>query len=278
MMRVVSGHAVTLSDCRTISVVSGPGEHVGSGPGAQGRIGFETDSDVYERSRPGYPDDAVAHLVDRLGIREGTRLLDLAAGTGKLTRQLLLVGADCVAVEPSPSMREVLCRVVPQAAVVAGVGEAIPLAANSMDAVVVAQAFHWFDAPISLAEIARVLRPGGGLCLAWNERDETDPAMIELARMTRWDRCMPYPAGMDFSPIIEASRLFGPVIRTRFPFVQALDREALVDQVASRSYVQVLPDDERAAFLSEVATFAGFLDEPILMTYITDLFCATLAG
>jgi SAM-dependent methyltransferase len=174
-------------------------------------------------------------------------------------------------------MREVLCRVVPQAAVVAGVGEAIPLAADSMDAVVVAQAFHWFDAPISLAEIARVLRPGGGLCLVWNERDQADPAMVELARMTRWDRCMPYPAGMDFSPIIEASHLFGPVTRARFPFVQALDRQCLLDQVASRSYVQILPDDERAAFLSEVDAFAGSLDEPILMPYITDLFCATLA-
>jgi SAM-dependent methyltransferase len=276
-MRVVSGHPVTLSDCRTIFGVSGPGERVGSGRGAQGRIGFETASDAYERARPGYPDDAVAHLVDRLGIREGTRLADLAAGTGKLTRELFPFGAECVAVEPSPSMREVLCRVVPQAAVVAGVGEAIPLAADSMDAVVVAQAFHWFDAPISLAEIARVLRPGGGLCLVWNERDQADPAMVELARMTRWDRCMPYPAGMDFSPIIEASHLFGPVIRARFPFVQALDRQCLLDQVASRSYVQILPDDERAAFLSEVDAFAGSLDEPILMPYITDLFCATLA-
>ena len=88
---------------------------------------------------------------------------------------------------------------------------------------------------------------------------------------------MPYPAGMDFSPIIEASHLFGPVARTRFPFVQPLGRQALVDQVASRSYVQVLPDDERFAFLSEVATFADSLDEPIVMKYITDLFCTTLA-
>src|ERR1035437_10440398 len=104
-MRVVSGHPVTLSDCRTIFGVSGPGERVGSGRGAQGRIGFETASDAYERARPGYPHDAVAPLVDRLGIREGTRLADLAAGTGKLTRELFPFGAEGVAVEPSPSMR-----------------------------------------------------------------------------------------------------------------------------------------------------------------------------
>ncbi|HWE69558.1 MAG TPA: class I SAM-dependent methyltransferase [Acidimicrobiales bacterium] len=257
--------------------MSGAGQPVEPARDTQGRVGFETASDVYERGRPGYQEDLVSFLVDRSGIGPGTRVLDLAAGTGKFTRQLLPLGAACIAIEPSASMREMLTQVVPGVPVVAGVGEAIPLAAGSMEAVVVAQAFHWFDAPQALAEIARVLRPGGVLSLVWNERDEKDPVMIELSRMTRWDRCMPYPVGMDFSPIIDASRRFGPVTRSEFHFTQPLDRQALVDQVASRSYVRVLPDEDRAAFLTEVAAFADTLDEPIMMPYNTQLFTAMVA-
>jgi len=256
--------------------MGGTGHLRGSRRDTQGRVGFETASDVYERGRPGYQEDLVAFVVERAGIGEGTRVLDLAAGTGKFTRELLPFGARCVAVEPSASMREMLSRVVPGVPAIAGVGEAIPLRSGSMEAVVVAQAFHWFDAQLSLGEIARVLRPAGVLSLAWNERDEHDPVMVELARMTRWDRCMPYPVGMDFSPIIDASHRFGPVTRTEFHFTQPLDRQALVDQVASRSYVRVLPDDERAGFLAEVAAFAGTLEEPVMMPYNTQLFTATV--
>jgi SAM-dependent methyltransferase len=257
--------------------MSGAGQPSGPPPGTQGRVGFEAASDVYERGRPGYQDDLVSFVVERAGIGPGTRVLDLGAGTGKFTRQLLPFGAACIAVEPSASMREMLTEVVPGVPVVGGVGEAIPLVAESLQAVVVAQAFHWFDAPRALPEIARVLRPGGVLSLVWNERDEKDPVMIELSRMTWWDRCMPYPVGMDFSPIIDASHRFGPVARSEFHFTQPLDRQALVDQVASRSYVRVLPEDQRAAFLGEVAAFADSLDEPIMMPYNTQLFTATVA-
>jgi SAM-dependent methyltransferase len=256
--------------------MSGAGQRTWPHRDTQGRAGFEVASDVYERGRPGYQDDLVSFVVERAGIHPGTRVLDLAAGTGKFTRQLLPFGAACIAVEPSASMREVLNEIVPGVPVVGGVGEAIPLVADSLQAVVVAQAFHWFDAPRALAEIARVLRPGGVLALVWNERDEKDPVMIELSRMTWWDRCMPYPVGMDFSPIVDASHRFGPVTRSEFHFTQPLDRQALVDQVASRSYVRVLPDDQRSSFLAEVAAFADSLDEPILMPYNTQLFTATV--
>ncbi len=239
-----------------------------------GRAGFESGSDLYERSRPGYPPDAIAHLVARSGIAPGSRVLDLAAGTGKLTRQLAELGAVCVALEPSSSMREVFLGAVPGVPMMAGTAEAVPVATGTLDSVVAAQSFHWFDPVPALAEIARVLRAGGWLSLIWNERDERDPMVAELVRISKWDRCQPYPVGKDFGADIDRSGLFGPVERTIFPFTQLLDRATFVEQIATRSYVQVLPEPERAALLTEVAEFASTLDEPISLPYLTDLFCA----
>lgn len=243
-----------------------------------GRGGFESASDVYERARPGYAEETVATLVDLAGIGPGSRVADIAAGTGKLTRCLPPFGATCMAVEPSASMREVFARVVPGVPVVGGTAEDLPLADGSMDAVVVAQAFHWFDAPVALAEIARVLRPGGSLSLVWNERDDSDPVMAELVRISRWDRHQPYPVGQDFSPQIDESGRFGPVTRTRGSFVQAVHRTAFVEQVASRSYVRVLEEAERERFLAEVAAFGATLAEPIELPYLYDLFTADRLG
>jgi SAM-dependent methyltransferase len=241
---------------------------------ALGRAGFESGSDLYERSRPGYPAEAVAHLVATSGISPGSRVLDLAAGTGKLTRQLEAIGAVCVAVEPSTSMRDVFVHAVPGVPVVAGTAEAVPLATGALDAVVAAQSFHWFHAARALAEIARMLRPGGWLSLIWNERDEADPMVAELVRITKWDRCQPYPVGKDFGRVVDASGLFGTVERTLFSFTQLLDRATFVEQIATRSYVQVLPEAARAALLADVAAFASTLEEPIALPYLTDLFCA----
>jgi SAM-dependent methyltransferase len=239
-----------------------------------GRVGFASGSDVYERARPGYPADAVAHLMATTQIVPGSRVLDLAAGTGKLTRQLDAAGVSCVAVEPSDSMRQVFQRVVPGVAVAGGTAEMIPVATGAMDATVVAQAFHWFDPPRALPEIVRVLKPEGWLALIWNERDESDPVMAELVRISKWDQCQPYPVGKDFGPIIDSSGLFGPVTRTKFHFVQWVDHSEFVEQVASRSYVRVLPDGEREALLGKVADFGATLGDRIAIPYITDLFCA----
>ncbi|HZM58099.1 MAG TPA: class I SAM-dependent methyltransferase [Acidimicrobiales bacterium] len=243
-----------------------------------GRAGFESGSEIYDRARPGYPEEAVAHMSSTLGIVEGSLVLDLAAGTGKLTRQLQTGGTACVAVEPSASMRGVFGRATPGIPMVAGTAESIPVAGGAMDAVVVAQAFHWFDAPTALSEIARVLRVDGGVALVWNERDESDPAIAELVRISKWDQCHPYPVGRDFGADIDESRLFGPVSRTKFRFTQYLDRTAFVEQVASRSYVQVLPEHERNDLLGQVAAFGSTLGDPIAMPYVTDLFCARVAS
>lgn len=242
-----------------------------------GRVGFESGSDVYERARPGYPEDSIAYLMSTAGLIPGSRVLDLAAGTGKLTRQLDAAGATCVAVEPSASMREVFGRMVPGAPLIGGTAEMIPLVGESIEVAVVAQAFHWFDPPRALPEIARVLRSQGWLALIWNERDESDPMIAELVRISKWDQCQPYPMGMDFGPIIDASGLFRPVARVQFSFVQSVTATEFVEQVASRSYVRVLPDRDRQALLDQVAEFATTLGDPIGMPYVTDLFCAQKA-
>ena len=243
-----------------------------------GRAGFESGSDIYERARPGYPPEAVDLLAATAGLAPGHRVLDLAAGTGKMTRGLIERGLRCVAAEPSPSMRDVFTGVLPGVPLVAATAEHIPLADHTVDAVVVAQAFHWFDPPTALAEMARVLRADGWLTLIWNERDESDPVVSELVRISKWDTMAPYPVGKDFSVDIDRSGLFGSVERTGLPFTQWLDLPTFVGQVASRSYVQVLPEAQRQALLDEVEAFGATLSQPIAMPYITDLFCARVTG
>jgi ubiquinone/menaquinone biosynthesis C-methylase UbiE len=147
------------------------------------RFSFETVAEQYERARPLYADDAVSWAAELLGIGPGVPVLDLAAGTGKLTRQLVALGADVVAVEPGDEMRGVLQRVVPQARALAGVAEKIPLADDSVHAVTVGQAFHWFDPEPAFAEILRVLRPGGGFAFLWNSWDDDDPLLGRVDRL-----------------------------------------------------------------------------------------------
>lgn len=140
-------------------------------------VGFARSADAYERARPEYPDGAMAWLAGRLGLRRGVTVLDLAAGTGKLTRRLLETGATVVAVEPVAEMRAGLSA---DATVLDGVAEAIPLGDATADAVTVGQAFHWFDGDRALREIHRVLRPGGNLALVWNRRELDDPVQAAI--------------------------------------------------------------------------------------------------
>jgi len=149
------------------------------------RFSFETVAEQYERARPLYADAAVAWAAERLGIGPGTRVLDLAAGTGKLTRQLLALGAEVVAVEPGDEMRGVLRRVLPEVEAHAGRAEQIPLPDASVEAITVGQAFHWFDPPPALAEMRRVLRPGGGFALFWNQWDAQDPLLGAVDALLR---------------------------------------------------------------------------------------------
>jgi SAM-dependent methyltransferase len=241
--------------------------------------GFGRAADAYERSRPSYPPDAVALLAAELGIGPGATVLDLAAGTGKLTRLLVERGAELVAVEPSAAMRKQFAAVVPSVAVHEGTAERIPLADGSVDAVVVAQAFHWFDAPLALVEIARVLRARGGLGLIWNERDESVPWVAELSHVMQWDVRMPYVVGTDFRAVIDASERFTHAERRRFASAQELDRDGLCERVSTTSYVAAMEPEERSGVLEAVRELVVDFPERFMLPYVTDVFwCHRLEG
>jgi len=217
--------------------------------------GFARSAAAYERGRPGYPAAAVEFLAARLRLGPGRTVVDLAAGTGKLTRPLLATGAELVAVEPVAEMRVA----VPAAArAVDGTAEAIPLPAASADAVTVAQAFHWFAGDAALAEIHRVLRPGGALALVWNRWRLDDPlnhAINELITPYRGDT--PTHRTNAWRAAFEHTELFGPLEEHTFPNDQPLDADGLVDRVASISFIASLEQAERADVLGAVRAVAG---------------------
>jgi len=199
------------------------------------RLSFESVADVYERTRPPYAPRALAYIADRLPLR---RVLDLGAGTGKLTRQLVALGADVVAVEPGDAMRAVLERVVPEAEALPGSAESIPLPDASVDVVTVAQAFHWFRAEEALAEMHRVLRPGGGFALLWNHWDDDDPVMHELDEIVERLRLGgPAEGPEDWKKRLADSPLFGTPEELTFRHAERLDADAIAGRIASVSVV-----------------------------------------
>lgn len=137
---------------------------------------FAGQAALYARLRPDYPAAAIAAALPD----DVSRVLDLGAGTGKLTGSLLDRDAQVIAVEPLESMLAELHRSLPGAIAVSGAAEAIPLGDSTVDAVLVGQAFHWFDPSLALSEMARVLRPGGTLSLLWNHDDDADPMVLEV--------------------------------------------------------------------------------------------------
>jgi SAM-dependent methyltransferase len=207
--------------------------------------GFALAPEAYERGRPTYPPEAIERLVGELGIGPGSRVLDLAAGTGKLTRLLADTEARIVAVEPVEAMRERLMRAVPEADARAGTAEAIPVRASSVDAVAVGQAFHWFKGDAALAEIHRVLRPKRRLGLIWNVKDESVDWVKRLAEIIEPYRGKaPRVASGAWKAAFERTRLFTPLERARFSFVHETDMSTVIARVVSISFIAALPLDE----------------------------------
>ncbi|HEY2317100.1 MAG TPA: methyltransferase domain-containing protein [Solirubrobacteraceae bacterium] len=217
-------------------------------------IGFQRGAADYERGRPGYPEAAVALLARELAIGPGAVVVDLAAGTGKLTRALVGLGANVVAIEPVAGMRDQLVRAVPGVEVLEGTAERMPLADRSVDAVLVAQAFHWFDIPAAAAEIHRALAPGGGLGIIRNEWDES-VAWIGEMRALIAERAGQPPRrhAQHWGRQLEASGLFTPLVEEVFGNPVRVDVATLLARVASLSYVAVLDDAARSELLDEVA-------------------------
>ena len=216
---------------------------------------FARPASAYERARPDYPPAAVEFLAARLRLGPGRTVLDLAAGTGKLTRPLLATGAEVIAVEPAAEMRAGL----PAAArCLEGTAEAIPLAAGSADAVTVGQAFHWFDGEAALAEIHRVLRPGGALALIWNRRRRDDSLSHAIDELMAPHRPVaPGHRAADWRTAFERTALFGPLEERRFANDQSFDADGLADRFGSVSYIAALDEGPRAEFLAAVRALAG---------------------
>jgi SAM-dependent methyltransferase len=233
---------------------------------------FELVADVYERGRPGYPREAVEWLADKADVRAGRTVLDLGAGTGKLMRALSATGARVVAVEPGEQMLAELRRMVPEVEALLGAAEAIPLPDESVDAVAVGQAFHWFRHDEALPEIHRVLRPGGALALIWNERDRDDPLQGELSELLA-----PFvpPNRPDSSTWVEplvASGLFGDVERAQFAFGQEMDADGLVDRMMSVSFVAAASADRRAGLAAGLRNVAGARGGRVTLAYVTAVY------
>ena len=232
--------------------------------------GFGAAAEVYERGRPGYPDEAVARLAARLGLRPGRTVLDLAAGTGKLTRQLLPTGAHVIAVEPIAAMRGELQRVLPGVKVLSGTAEQIPLPAGSADAVTVAQAFHWFDPERAVPELHRVLRPGGGVALLWNTRDLDDPLQATIDELLE-----PFKVDTEHTerdPRQDFGGLFTPLEELLFRHKHWVTRRGLLDTIGSRSYIAALGERERTLLLARLKELTEGLPEPLALPYVTEVF------
>jgi SAM-dependent methyltransferase len=240
--------------------------------------GFGRAARAYERSRPDYPGEAIDRLVQELEIGRRCSVLDLGAGTGKLTRMLVQTGATITALEPVEPMWRALADEVPRARILAATAEAIPVADTSFDAVVCGQAFHWFDGDRALAEVHRVLRPHGRFALLWNLRDESEGWVRRMTEIIdRYQGDTPNERTGQWRRAFSATDLFGTLHQLRFTHRQVLDRAGLVERVASISYVAALPEDQRAAVLKEIEDLAA--THPDLagrdrfeLPYVTDLY------
>lgn len=232
------------------------------------------DGERYQSARPNYPADAVSYMVESLGIEPDCHVVDLGAGTGIFTEQLLAFGPRVTAVEPASGMREVLTRRLAGVTVLDGSDVHIPVESRSVDCVVVAQAFHWFDAPLALEEIHRVLVEGGRLGLVWNERDESVPWVAELSRAMLWDVRQPYEVGRDFTEVVAAGPFINVEHRT-FVHCQVLDHERLRQRVLSTSYIAVMEKTEQSALMDRVASVLAVLPNPVTLPYLTEVYRAT---
>ena len=242
-------------------------------PGAANAFG--TAAGDYERARPSYPAEVIELLRREVGIGPGARVCDLAAGTGKLTRLLVSTGATVIAVEPVPGMRDQLRSTTPEVEVLDGTAEAMPVEDAFLDAVTVAQAFHWFRFEEALAEIRRVLRPGGGLAILFNERDARTPWVQHWNAAIEWhSRLIARYQDTDWTALLEGAG-FADVGRFDIEWKQPMTRELVAARVRSVSYIAEEPAAVQQDYVDRVLALVDGVEEPFDLPYVTHLWWCT---
>ena len=217
---------------------------------------FGSVAQMYDASRPTYPVETVRWMlgppvVDVVDAAADAALdvVDVGAGTGKMSDVLLALGHRVTAVDPDPGMLDVLTKKLPAARSLLGTAEQIPIPDSSVDALTMAQSFHWVDPAVAFVEIARVLRPGGWLGVVWNERDETDDWTPQISRA--WGE-RAEAVGASFDREVPEHPLFGPVALHETTHTQELTTEQLLALTSSRSYVIALEPRNREQLLDEI--------------------------
>ena len=222
------------------------------------------DARDYDELRPTYAPEAVAWVAERAGLEPGSTVIDLAAGTGQLSRRFAAIGCRVIAVEPAANMRAVLQSKVPEVTALAGTAERIPVEDGVADAVVVGNAFHHFDEDPAFGQIRRVLRPHGALALFWDRSDDEDPSMISVTREI--DRIVDQVRGS--SEIVEAYRSwykphavegFTTFERRSFPVTHLIPSARVADLCATSSDIASLPPDVRRDLLARIDALAAGL-------------------
>lgn len=236
-------------------------------------LSFGAEAAAYERGRPSYPPEAIDWLLPR----DARDVLDLGAGTGKLTTRLVERGLSVVAVDPIPEMLEVLSNSLPDTPALLGTAEEIPLPDDSVDAVLVAQAWHWFDQSRAVPELTRVLRPGGRLGLVWNARDERLGWVKDLGEIIGHEN-----ARHVFDSGVPLPEPFRDHEQYEFEWTSYLTPQALIDLVASRSYCITSPAEVRTQTLEKVrellATHPALANSNgLALPYVTVCIRATLS-
>jgi SAM-dependent methyltransferase len=226
---------------------------------------FESVAADYERHRPEYPAEALRWAANRIGLEEQAHVLDIGAGTGKLTRGLVALGFDVVAVEPGAPMLRQLRTAVPEAEAFEGAAESIPLSDESVEAAFAGQAYHWFDRERAVPELHRVVR--AGLALLWNWWDERDPMQHELGPIVGYGGHEPY-----WDEELPGEPWFRELGRTVVESVWDSSPEALVAYISTTSAFVTTETGERERRLAEVRDIASRYGERFQLPRLTYVF------
>jgi SAM-dependent methyltransferase len=228
---------------------------------------FESVAAEYERHRPGYPEEALRWATEQLGLDPGARVLDIGAGTGKLTRRLVSLGYDVVAVEPGAPMLDELRAAVPEAEAREASAESIPVRDETVDAAFAGQAYHWFDRERALPELQRVIKTGGGLVLLWNWWNERDPLQRELGELIGYAGHEPYR-----NEELPGEPWFREVGRTVVETLEESSPDALVGDLSTASAFLTAEPDEREESLRAVHELASRYGERFPLPRLTYAF------